>query len=51
MCFAPEADVVAAVIIGAVGADALRHTRGRATWPLAALPLLFAAHSLTEAFV
>ncbi|MCK9899761.1 hypothetical protein CC117_01575 [Parafrankia colletiae] len=51
MCFAPEADVVAAVAIGAVGVDALRHVRDRAAWPLAALPVLFAAHTLTEAFV
>lgn len=51
MCFAPEADLAAAVVLGGVGVDALRHTRGRVTWPLAALPALFAAHTLTEAFV
>ncbi|OAA28135.1 hypothetical protein UG55_1006108 [Frankia sp. EI5c] len=51
MCFAPEADVVAAAVIGAVGVDALRHAHGRASWPLAALPALFAVHTLVEAFV
>ncbi|WP_313954386.1 DUF6629 family protein, partial [Frankia sp. CpI1-P] len=42
MCFSPEADVVAAVVIGGVGVDAARHVRTGAQWPLAALPLLFA---------
>ncbi|CAI7979278.1 conserved membrane hypothetical protein [Frankia sp. Hr75.2] len=51
MCFSPEADVAAAAIIGAVGVDALRHVPKRAAWPMAALPVLFAAHTLTEAFV
>jgi hypothetical protein len=51
MCFSPEADVVAAAVIGAAGVDALRHVRRRAQWPLAALPVLLAAHTPAEAFV
>ncbi|WP_238436376.1 MULTISPECIES: DUF6629 family protein [unclassified Frankia] len=51
MCFSPEADVVAGIVIGGVGIDAARHVRDRAQWPLAALPLLLAGHSLVEAFV
>ena len=51
MCFSPEADLVAAVVIGGIGVDATRHVRSAAQWPLAALPLLLAGHSLIEAFV
>ncbi|MGZ4795635.1 MAG: DUF6629 family protein [Acidimicrobiia bacterium] len=51
MCFSPEADVVAAVVVGAVGVDALRHVRNRNELLLAALPMLFALHQLVEAFV
>ncbi|KJE20338.1 hypothetical protein FF36_05396 [Frankia torreyi] len=42
---------MAAVVIGGVGVDAARHVRTGAQWPLAALPLLFAGHTLVEAFV
>jgi hypothetical protein len=51
MCFAPEADAVAGVIIVAVGVDALRHVVSPKQIPLAALPLLFGLHQLSEAFV
>jgi hypothetical protein len=51
MCFSPEADVVAAVVVGVVGVDALRHVRRREQVLLAALPLLFAVHQLIEAVV
>jgi hypothetical protein len=51
MCFAPEADVVAGAIIVVVGVDALRHVASPKQIPLAALPLLFGLHQLTEAFV
>jgi hypothetical protein len=51
MCFAPEADAVAGAIIVAVGVDALRHVRSPKQIPLAALPLLFGLHQLTEAFI
>ena len=51
MCFAPEADAVAGVIIVAVGVDALRHVGSPKQIPLAVLPLLFGLHQLAEAFV
>ncbi len=51
MCFSAEVDVALGVAIGAVGIDTLRHVEHRRELPLAALPLVFAAHQLTEAFV
>ena len=51
MCFSVEADVAVGVAVGVVGVDALRHVTRPAQWPLAALPLVFAAHQLNEAFV
>lgn len=51
MCFSPEADVVAAVVISAIAVDAIRHNRTARTAPLALLPALFAVHSLSSAFV
>jgi len=51
MCFAPEADAVVGGIIIAIGVDALRHVRSPKQIPLAALPLLFGLHQVTEAFV
>jgi hypothetical protein len=51
VCFAPEADALVGVIVVAVGVDTLRHVRERKQIPLAALPLLFGVHQLSEAFV
>ncbi len=51
MCFAPEADAVLGGIVIAVGIDALRHVREPKQIPLAALPLLFGVHQVSEAFV
>ena len=51
MCFSAEADVVAGVVVGAVGIDALRHVRRRAELPLAAIPVVLAAHQLIEAVI
>ncbi len=51
MCFAPEADALVGAVVVAVGVDALRHVREPKQIPLAALPLLFGLHQLTEAFV
>ena len=51
MCFSAEADVVAGVVVGAVGIDALRHVRRRAELPLAAIPMVLAAHQLIEAVI
>jgi hypothetical protein len=51
MCFSATADVVGGVVVAGVGIDALRHARGSAEHLLASMPLIFAFHQLTEAFV
>jgi hypothetical protein len=51
VCFSAEADLVAGVVVGAVGIDAIRHVRRPAEWPLAAIPVVLAAHQLIEAVV
>lgn len=51
MCFSANADIAASVVVGAAGVDALRHVTRRSEVLLATLPLLFAVHSLVEAFV
>jgi hypothetical protein len=49
VCFSPEVDLVAGLLVGTVGIDAVRHVRRPADWPLAVLPLVLAAHQLVEA--
>jgi hypothetical protein len=51
MCFSPEMDIAAGVVVGSVGLAALRHVDRPQDLPLASLPVLFGAHQLTEAFV
>lgn len=51
MCFSPEADLVAGIVIGGIGIDALRHVRRRDQLALAAIPVVLAAHQLVEAVV
>ena len=51
MCFSAEADVVAGLVVGVIGADALRHVRRPAERALAAIPVVLAVHLLIEAFV
>ena len=51
MCFSASADFAAAAVIGAVGIATLAQARDPRALPLAALPLLFAAHQLTEGLV
>lgn len=51
MCFSAEMDVAAGVVVGAIGVDALRHAPHPAEKPLAAIPLVLAAHQLIEALV
>jgi hypothetical protein len=51
MCFSPEADFTASVVVGAVGVETLRRVRTRRELIVGALPLLFALHQFTEAFV
>ena len=51
MCFSAEADFVVAALVAPVGVATLRAARRPAELPVAALPLLLAAHQLTEGFV
>ena len=49
MCYSPEADLIAGLVVGVVGIDALRHADGRRDLALAAVPLVLATHQLIEA--
>ena len=51
MCFSPQADVAAAVIVGGIGIATLRQVRTRRELIVGSLPLLFALHQFVEAFV
>jgi hypothetical protein len=51
MCFSPEADLVAGVVVSGVGIDALRHVKQTREYPLASLPLLLGVHLLVEVYV
>jgi hypothetical protein len=51
VCFSPEADAIVGGIVVAVGVDALRHTTAPKQLALAALPVVFGVHQITEAFV
>lgn len=51
MCFSPEADLVAGVVITGIGMNTLSHVRHRRELPLAAIPMLLGTHQLIETFV
>lgn len=51
MCFSAEADLLAGVVVGTVGVDALRHVRRPTEKTLALIPVVLAAHLLVEALV
>ncbi len=51
MCFSAEANFVATGIIGAVGVATLAHVREPRSVLFATMPILFALHQFTEAFV
>lgn len=51
MCFSPEMDLVAGVVISGVGVDTLRRVRDPKHLPLASLPLVFGVHQLVETLV
>ena len=51
MCFSAEADVVAGLVVTAIGVDALRQVRRPAERALGMLPVLLGAHLLVEAAV
>jgi hypothetical protein len=48
VCFSAEADLVAGVVVGGAGVDALRHVRHRREIAVASLPLVFGAHQIVE---
>ena len=50
MCFSPEADLIGGIVVSGIGTDAIRHIQHRRQLALAALPLLFGAHQIIEAF-
>lgn len=51
MCFSPDADFTAAAVVGGVGVVTLRQVRTRRELIVGSLPLLFALHQFSEAFV
>lgn len=51
MCFSPEADFTAGVVVAGVGVETLRRVRAPRELIVAALPLLFGIHQLVEGFV
>jgi hypothetical protein len=50
VCFSPEADLVAGIVVGGIGLDAMRRAPHRRYLPLAGLPLLLGVHQVVEAF-
>jgi hypothetical protein len=51
MCFSPEADFTAGVVVAGVGVETLRRVRSPRELIVGALPLLFGVHQLIEGFV
>jgi len=51
MCFSPEADFTAGVVVSGVGVETLRRVRAPRELIVGALPLLFGIHQLVEGFV
>jgi hypothetical protein len=50
MCYSAEADLVAGLVVGGTGIDALRHVRHKREYALAVLPVVFGVHQLIETF-
>jgi hypothetical protein len=51
VCFSPEGDLVAGVVVVAIGVDACRHLTGKEEYVfVASLPLLLGLHQIVEAF-
>lgn len=51
MCFSPEVDVVAGITIAAIGVDTVRQVELPRQRAIAALPLIFGIHQISESFV
>ncbi|MDT0202934.1 DUF6629 family protein [Nocardioides sp. AE5] len=48
MCFSPEMDIAAGLLVTGIGIEGLRHVTSRRQLPLASLPIVFGVHQLTE---
>lgn len=51
MCFSPEMDLAAGLVVTGVGIDCFRHVTSPRQRALAALPVVFGLHQLIETFV
>jgi hypothetical protein len=51
MCFSPQADFTAGVVVLGIGVETLRRVRLRRELIVGALPLMFGLHQLVEGFV
>jgi hypothetical protein len=49
LCFSPEVDVAAGIVVGILGIDALRHTTDRRYFGLALIPVVLGVHQMIEA--
>ncbi len=49
MCLSAEVDLVAGLVVGAAGIDAMRHTENKKELGIAVLPVVLGAHQLVEA--
>jgi hypothetical protein len=49
LCFSPEVDVAAGIVVGVLGVDAVRHTKDRRYLGLALVPVILGIHQLVEA--
>ena len=49
LCFSPEVDVAAGIVVGALGVDAVRHSTNRRYLGLSLIPLVLGIHQLVEA--
>ena len=52
LCFSPQGDLVAGIVVTAIGVDACRHLKGRPEYvAVAVLPVMLGLHQIDEAFV
>ena len=49
LCFSPEVDVAAGIVVGVLGIDAVRHANDRRYLGLALIPVILGIHQLVEA--
>jgi hypothetical protein len=52
LCFSPQGDLAAGIVVATIGVDACRHLRGRPEYAaVAVLPVVLGLHQIDEAFV